>query len=78
MWTNFAAICSITAPGFVLSQAVDRFLRHRGRLAPTYLKREKWMSWLSMIFSIVGGLALILLSVFDVQSKGEIVNMLGL
>jgi len=76
--TNLVAICSISAPGFVLSQAVDRFLRHRGRLAPNHLKREKWMSWLSMVFSFFGSLALILLSVFDVVSKGKLVNLLGL
>ena len=39
------AICAITAPGFVLSEVVDRFRRHRGRLGPDHLKLEKWMSW---------------------------------
>jgi len=61
----FITICAITAPGFVLSQAIDRFLRHKGRLAPNNHKREKWMSWLSMLFSTIGGIALILLSIFD-------------
>jgi hypothetical protein len=60
------AICAITAPTFVLSQAIDRFLRHRRRLAPNHLKREKYTSWLAMLFSTLGGIALILLSVFDV------------
>jgi hypothetical protein len=62
------AICAITAPTFVLSQAIDRFLRHKRRLAPNHLKREKYTSWLAMIFSTLGGIALILLSVFDVSS----------
>lgn len=67
--TDGVAICAITAPGFVLSQAIDRFLRHKGRLAPNNRNREKWMSWLSMFFSTVGGIALILLSIFDVPSQ---------
>jgi len=62
------AICAITAPGFVLSQAIDRFLRHKRRLAPNHQKRERWNSWVAMVFSTLGGVALILLSVFDVTS----------
>jgi hypothetical protein len=68
---NFVAICAITAPGFVLSQGVDRFLRHQGRLAPNNQTREKWMSWISILFSTLGGIALILLSIFDVRSQME-------
>jgi len=60
------AICSITAPGFVASQAIDRFLRHRGRLAPHHLKWEKLTGWLALTFSTIGAAALILLSIFDV------------
>src|SRR5271170_8192236 len=73
------AICAITAPGFVLSQAIDRFLRHKGRLAPNNRNREKWMSWLSMLFSTIGGIALILLSIFDVSHSfaGSRSNVLG-
>lgn len=60
------AINSITGTGFVWSQAVERYLRHQGRLAPDHLKMEKLMSALSILFSIIGGVALILLSIFDV------------
>lgn len=68
----FITICAITAPGFVASQAIDRFLRHRGRLAPTSIRREKWMSWISMVFSTLGGLALILLSIFDAFTRAVV------
>jgi Frag1/DRAM/Sfk1 family len=67
--SDLVAICAITAPGFVLSQGVDRFLRHQGRLAPNNQKKEKWMSWISILFSTLAGIALILLSIFDVKSQ---------
>jgi hypothetical protein len=52
----------------VLSVANDRFSRHRDRLATAYLRYERLTSWLATIFAALAGLALILLSVFDVST----------
>ncbi|RFU34059.1 hypothetical protein B7463_g2293, partial [Scytalidium lignicola] len=43
----------------------DRWLRHRGRLARNLTPLEKWLSAISMVFGIIGGAGLILLSIFD-------------
>jgi len=58
---------SITAVGFVLTLVVERWLRHKGRLPPDMRVREKVFSVLAIISSMVGGIALILLSIFDTK-----------
>jgi hypothetical protein len=52
----------------VPSVANDRFSRHQDRLATAYLQYERLTSWLATIFAALAGLALILLSVFDVRT----------
>lgn len=63
----FIVGCSITAVGFMLTLIVERWLRHRGRLPPDMRKREKLFSILAILSSVVAGVGLILLSIFDTK-----------
>ncbi|KAL5504447.1 hypothetical protein ACEPAH_8523 [Sanghuangporus vaninii] len=58
---------SITAVGFFLSLSIERWARHDGRLVPNMRRREKVMSSLAIAWSFVGGVGLILLSIFDTK-----------
>lgn len=62
----FLVICATTACGFVVSQGIDRFVRHRHRLGPNLLEKEFFLSQCSMFFSLLAGLALIMISAFNV------------
>lgn len=61
----FIAGCAVTSVLLSLSFAADRWLRHRGRLAPNTTRGEKALSALTIVFAVVGSAGLILLSVFD-------------
>lgn len=61
----FIAGCVISTVLLDLSFAIDRWLRHRGRLAPNTRTREKVLSGLAIVFGIIGTVGLILLSIFD-------------
>ncbi|KAL2177921.1 Frag1/DRAM/Sfk1 family-domain-containing protein [Thermothelomyces heterothallicus CBS 202.75] len=61
----FIVGCVLTTVLLDLSFAADRWLRHRGRLAPNTRTREKVLSGLTIVFAIVGTAGLILLSIFD-------------
>jgi hypothetical protein len=61
----FIAGCTVTTVLLDLSFGADRWLRHRGRLAPNTTRAEKVLSGLTMLFAVVGTVGLILLSVFD-------------
>lgn len=61
----FIAICSVTALGLALSLALERWLRHAGRLLPNMRRRERVFAGLAIIGGTMGGVCLILLSVFD-------------
>jgi len=63
----FIVGCAITAVGFFLCLAVERWARHQGRLLPNMRRREKVMSTLAIIASFIGGVGLILLSIFDTE-----------
>ncbi|KAM5531010.1 hypothetical protein V8D89_015337 [Ganoderma adspersum] len=63
----FITGCSITAACFVMSLVVERWLRYRGRLVPTMRRRERILSTLAILGSIIGGAGLILLSIFDTK-----------
>ena len=60
-------MCATTACGFIVSQGIDRFVRHRHRLGPNHLEKEKHLSEWSMFFSLLAGLALIMISAFNVS-----------
>jgi len=59
-------MCAITASGFVVSQAVDRFVRNRGRLGPDNAEKEQSLSLWSVFFSLLAGLALLMACAFNV------------
>ncbi|KAF7555521.1 hypothetical protein G7046_g6539 [Stylonectria norvegica] len=61
----FIAGCCVTAVFLDLSFGAERWLRHRGRLAPNGSTLEKTLVGLSIVFAIVGTAGLILLSIFD-------------
>ncbi|KAH8106661.1 Frag1/DRAM/Sfk1 [Phellopilus nigrolimitatus] len=63
----FVTGCAITAVGFFLSLSIERWARHDGRLLPNMRRREKVMSTLAIIWSFIGGVGLILLSIFDTK-----------
>ena len=61
----FVTGCSITAVCFFLSLIIERWLRRSGRLIKTMRRRERVYAILAIISSFIGGVGLILLSVFD-------------
>jgi len=61
----FIAGCVLTTVLLDVSFAADRWLRHRGRLAPNTTTFEKVLSGLTIVFAIIGTAGLILLSIFD-------------
>jgi hypothetical protein len=61
----FIAGCVITTVLLDLSFGLDRWLRHKGRLAPNTTTAEKVLSGLTIAFAVVGTVGLILLSIFD-------------
>ncbi|KAL2025054.1 hypothetical protein VTK56DRAFT_56 [Thermocarpiscus australiensis] len=61
----FVAGCVVTTVLLDLSFGADRWLRHRGRLAPNTTTGEKVLSGLTIVFALVGTVGLILLSIFD-------------
>ncbi|KAF8633215.1 hypothetical protein AX15_001451 [Amanita polypyramis BW_CC] len=63
----FITGCSITAVTFAVSLAIERWLRHSGRLLPIMRQRERIFSILAIASSAIGGLGLILLSIFDTR-----------
>lgn len=68
----FIAGSSITAVSFFLSLAVERWLRHSGRLIPDMRKRESVFGSLAVLGAFVGGCGLILLSIFDTRRHSSL------
>ena len=61
----FITGCVVTTVLLDAGFAADRWLRHRGRLAPNTTLREKVLSGLCIACALVGTAGLVLLSVFD-------------
>lgn len=61
----FIAGSCVTTVSFDLAFAAERWLRHRGRLAPNSSTGEKVLVGLTIFFAIIGTAGLILLSIFD-------------
>jgi hypothetical protein len=60
---------------------IDRLFRHSGRFVPAQLQKGHITSGLAIFFGTAGGVALILLSNFDVpshESQSKKVNELGI
>ncbi|KAL2162699.1 hypothetical protein VTH06DRAFT_6535 [Thermothelomyces fergusii] len=71
----FVVGCVLTAVLLDISFAADRWLRHRGRLAPNTRTREKVLSSLAIVFAVVGTAGLILLSIFDTVNHRSLHNV---
>lgn len=63
----FVTGCAITGMGFFLSLVIERWLRHSGRLIAEMRRRERVLSCLAIIASFIGGMGLLLLSIFDTK-----------
>ncbi|KAH8084770.1 Frag1/DRAM/Sfk1 family-domain-containing protein [Filobasidium floriforme] len=63
--TLFICITVLTAVFYVLSLWAERWLRHMDRLPEDVRKRERVLDWLAIFFGTIGGIALIMLGVFD-------------
>ncbi|CAK5268832.1 unnamed protein product, partial [Mycena citricolor] len=63
----FVTGCCITAVALVVSLSLERYLRHSGRLIPAMRRREKVFSTLAVLSAFIGGLGIILLSIFDTK-----------
>ncbi|EEH37982.1 hypothetical protein PAAG_00903 [Paracoccidioides lutzii Pb01] len=61
----FIGACTVTSVLFTLSFMSERWLRHTGQLARNKGKWDKGFAITSIVFSMFGGLGLILLSIFD-------------
>ncbi|KAF8510835.1 Frag1/DRAM/Sfk1 [Gautieria morchelliformis] len=68
----FIPVCVITASSFVLSFAMERRLRHVGRMPCNMRRREKVFAWLAICGALLGGVGLILLSIFDTKRHNKL------
>ncbi|KAK6334113.1 hypothetical protein TWF696_002616 [Orbilia brochopaga] len=63
----FIAGASVTSVCFILSLFGARWLRHRGRIIPNTSLAQRVFSFVAITGAIVGGVGLILLSIFDTK-----------
>ncbi|KAI0671428.1 Frag1/DRAM/Sfk1 family-domain-containing protein [Trametes maxima] len=63
----FIVGCVITGLSFFLSSAIERLLRHQGRLVANMRRRERALASLAILFAFMGMCGLILLSIFDTK-----------
>ncbi|KAL2256583.1 hypothetical protein VTK26DRAFT_1440 [Humicola hyalothermophila] len=71
----FIAGCVLTTVLLDFSFLADRWLRHKGRLAPNTTTGEKVLSGLTIVFAIIGTVGLICLSVFDTARHPRLHNL---
>ncbi|KAK4138697.1 hypothetical protein BT67DRAFT_18891 [Trichocladium antarcticum] len=71
----FIAGCVLTTVFLDLSFAADRWLRHKGRLAPYTATTERVLASLTIVFAVVGTAGLILLSIFDTMRHPKLHNV---
>lgn len=71
----FVTGCILTTVLLDISFASDRWLRHKGRLAPNTTTGEKVLSGLSIGFAVIGTAGLILLSIFDTAWQPNLHNI---
>jgi hypothetical protein len=64
LWPLFIAGCVLTSIFLDAAFLSERWLRHKGRLAPNTTLMEKILTWLSIAFAAVGTVGLICLSIF--------------
>ncbi|KAK4171953.1 Frag1/DRAM/Sfk1 family-domain-containing protein [Triangularia setosa] len=71
----FITGCVLTTIFLDISFGADYYLRHKGRLVPNQTRTEKTLSFLTIIFAILGTAGLILLSVFDTARYPKLHNI---
>lgn len=71
----FITGCVLTTVLLDFSFGADRWLRHKGRLAPNTTTGEKVLSGLTIVFAIIGTVGLICLSVFDTARHPRLHNL---
>ncbi|CAG1983464.1 unnamed protein product [Fusarium graminearum] len=64
LWPLFITGCVLTSIFLDAAFLSERWLRHKGRLAPNTTLMEKVLTWLSIAFAAVGTVGLICLSIF--------------
>ncbi|GKT99355.1 hypothetical protein FLAG1_01444 [Fusarium langsethiae] len=64
LWPLFITGCVLTSIFLDAAFLSERWLRHKGRLAPNSTLMEKVLTWLSIVFAAVGTVGLICLSIF--------------
>ncbi|CEI39559.1 hypothetical protein FVEN_g1853 [Fusarium venenatum] len=64
LWPLFITGCVLTSIFLDAAFLSERWLRHRGRLAPNTTLMEKILTWLSIVFAAVGTVGLICLAIF--------------
>lgn len=72
----FIAGCVITAVFLSASFMSERWLRHSGHLVRNRGKRDKAFAIIAILLSLIGGAALILLSIFDTLRHARIHQIL--
>lgn len=63
--TFFIIFCALTAAFYILTTFAERHLRHQRRIPGSVRKKQTIYDILSVVFAIIGSLALVMLSVFD-------------
>lgn len=71
----FVVGCVATTVLLDLAFAADRWLRHRGRLAPNVSRSEKILFALSIVFAAVGTVGLVCLAGFDTARYPRLHNV---
>ena len=71
----FVVGCVLTTVFLDLAFAADRWLRHRGRLAPNVSRSEKILFGLSIVFAAVGTVGLVCLAGFDTARYPRLHNV---
>ncbi|CAN8105321.1 unnamed protein product [Discula destructiva] len=61
----FITTSAVMVAAFDLVFVLERWQRHKRQLAPNYRRSEKIMSALAIVWSLIGGAGLILLTIFD-------------
>jgi hypothetical protein len=64
----FIAGSTATVILFNISFVLERYLRHKGRLARNTTKGQRWLSGLAILFAFVGGVGLISLTILDTNN----------
>lgn len=68
----FIATSAVTVVSFDLVFILERWLRHKQHLVQNHRTREKVLSGLAIVWSIIGAAALILLTIFDTKNHNKI------